>query len=294
MSELLKRLKKNSTIDDVSALNKSEFFNNKDVITTKIPAFNVALSANIDGGLTPGLTIIAGPSKHFKSGLALLAAKAYLDKYEDAVVLFYDSEFGTPPAYFQSFGIDTSRVLHTPILNIEQLKFDVVQQLDNLKRGDRVIIIIDSVGNLASKKEANDALNQNSAADMTRAKELKSIFRIITPHLTAKDIPMVAIGHIYMTMCLAGDTEIQMADGTIKVISDISEGDVVKTTIGDRTVTETFKPDQLKDGAKTFGMYEIELEDGSTIRCTGNHMFMSNGQWSDAQSLEEGEYLDLI
>jgi hypothetical protein len=74
-----------------------------------------------------------------------------------------------------------------------------MHQLQEIKRGDKVMIIIDSVGNLASKKEVEDALKQNAAADMTRAKQLKSLFRMVTPHLTIKDIPMVVVNHIYMT-----------------------------------------------------------------------------------------------
>ena len=68
-------------------------------------------------------------------------------------MLFYDSEFGSPQAYFKQFDIDTSRVLHTPITNVEELKFDLIGQLDNLDRKDNVIVVIDSIGNLASKKE---------------------------------------------------------------------------------------------------------------------------------------------
>ena len=127
-----------------------------------------------------------------------MLAKAYMDKYEDAVVLFYDSEFGSPQSYFDSFGIDTSRVLHTPITDIEQLKHDSMQQLNGVERGDHVIIIVDSVGNLASKKEVDDALEGKSVADMTRAKQLKSLFRMVTPHLNIKDIPMIVVNHTYM------------------------------------------------------------------------------------------------
>jgi RecA/RadA recombinase len=123
---------------------------------------------------------------------------AYLDKYEDGVILFYDSEFGTPQSYFDSFGIDMDRVVHTPITDAEQLKFDIMQQLEGLARGDRVCIIIDSVGNLASKKEVEDALAGKSVADMSRAKALKSLFRMITPHLSLKDIPLIAVNHTYM------------------------------------------------------------------------------------------------
>jgi RecA/RadA recombinase len=195
---VLDKIKKNSSIKESSILAKSKFFTDKDMIPTAIPIINVALSGRLDGGLTPGLTMWAGPSKHFKTAFSLLMAKSYLDKYPDAALLFYDSEFGTPQSYFDSFGIDTNRVLHTPLTDIEQLKFDVMSQLTQLERGDKLIIIIDSIGNLASKKEVEDALAEKSVADMSRAKQVKSLFRMVTPHLTMKDIPMIVVNHTYM------------------------------------------------------------------------------------------------
>ena len=199
MSDLKTRLIKNSTIKLTSCLTESKIYNNKSAIQTKVPYINVAFSGKIDGGIISGLSIFAGPSKHFKTGFTLLAASAFLQKYPDGIILFYDSEFGSPDSYFASLDVDPERVVHTPITNIEELKFDVMQQLDNLQRGDRVLIMIDSVGNLASKKEVEDALKQNTAADMTRAKQLKSLFRMVTPHLTIKDIPMIVVNHTYQT-----------------------------------------------------------------------------------------------
>ena len=195
---ILDKIKKNSSIKESAILSHSKFFIDKDMIPTSVPAVNIALSGSLDGGLTPGLTMWAGPSKHFKTAFSLLMAKSYLDKYPDAALLFYDSEFGTPQSYFDSFGIDTKRVLHTPLTDIEQLKFDVMQQLTNLERDDRLIIIIDSIGNLASKKEVDDALDGKSVADMTRAKQVKSLFRMVTPHLNLKNIPMIVVNHTYM------------------------------------------------------------------------------------------------
>ena len=61
------KLKKNSKVKETQILSKSKFFTNKDMITTDVPMINVALSGDIDGGLTPGLTVLAGPSKHFKT-----------------------------------------------------------------------------------------------------------------------------------------------------------------------------------------------------------------------------------
>lgn len=199
---MLQKLKKASTIKATEILSESKFFNEKDMIPTAIPIINVALSGRLDGGLTPGLTMWAGPSKHFKTAFSLLMAKSYMDKYQDAALLFYDSEFGTPKSYFESFNIDMDRVLHTPITDVEQLKFDIMKQLDNIERGDHVVIVIDSIGNLASKKEVDDAMDQKSVADMSRAKQIKSLFRMVTPHLTLKDIPMVVVNHTYMEIGL--------------------------------------------------------------------------------------------
>lgn len=194
---IMDKLKKNSKVKDTSILSKSVLFSEKDMISTEVPMVNAALSGDLDGGLTSGLTVLAGPSKHFKTSFALLMAAAYMKKYEDAVMLFYDSEFGSPQAYFETFGIDTDRVLHTPITDVEQLKFDLVSQLDNIERGEKVVVVIDSIGNLASKKELEDALNEKSVADMSRAKALKGLFRMVTPYLTMKNIPLLAINHTY-------------------------------------------------------------------------------------------------
>lgn len=221
---LMSKLKKNSKIEYTAVLEDSKFFNAKDEVSTPVPMINVALSGRLDGGLTPGLTVLAGPSKHFKTAFSLLMAKAYMDKYPDSVMLFYDSEFGTPQAYFDAFGIDKSRVLHTPITDVEQLKFDVVGQLNNLERGEKVIIVIDSVGNLASKKELEDALNEKSVADMSRAKALKGLFRMITPYLTMKDVPMVVVNHTYMEIgmfpkaVVSGGTGIYYSADTIWIL----------------------------------------------------------------------------
>jgi len=167
------------------------------MVPTDVPMVNVALAGSIDGGVTPGLTVLAGPSKHFKTSFALLMAGAYLKSKKDAVLLFYDSEFGSPQSYFEQFGVDTARVLHTPIANVEELKFDLIGQLENIDRNDDVIIVIDSIGNLASKKELEDAINEKSVADMSRAKALKGLFRMCTPYLTMKNIPMLAVNHTY-------------------------------------------------------------------------------------------------
>ena len=199
---VMDKLKKNSKLKNTEVLSESKFFNEKDMTPTDVPMINVALSGSVDGGLAPGLTVLAGPSKHFKTSFALIMAAAYLKQHKDAVMLFYDSEFGSPQAYFEQFDVDTSRVLHTPITNVEELKFDLIGQLEELDRNDKVIVVIDSIGNLASKKELEDAMNEKSVADMSRAKALKGLFRMATPYLAMKNIPLLAVNHTYQEIGL--------------------------------------------------------------------------------------------
>jgi RecA/RadA recombinase len=247
----------------------------------------------------------AGPSKHFKTAFSLLMAKSYLDKYPDAALLFYDSEFGTPQSYFDSFGIDTQRVVHTPITDIEQLKFDIMKQMDGIDRNDRVIILIDSIGNLASKKEVEDAMDGKSVADMSRAKQIKSLFRMVTPHLSLKDIPMVVVNHTYKTMELyakdvvGGGTGSYYSADNIFILgrqqekegTDVIGYNFIINVEKSRYVREKSKiPISVKfDGgiSKWSGLLEMALESGHVVK-------PSNGWYSKIDSetgvVEEKKY----
>jgi len=298
---LLDKLKKSSRVTGAEVLSDSKLFGEKELTTTPVPMVNVALSGSIDGGLASGLTVLAGPSKHFKTSFALLMASAYLKKHKDAVLLFYDSEFGSPQSYFEAFDVDTSRVLHTPVTNIEELKFDLVNQLNEIDRKDRVIVIIDSVGNIASKKEVEDAMNEKSVADMTRAKALKGLFRMITPMLTLKDVPLVAINHTYMEQgmfpkaVVSGGTGVMYSADNVwiigrrqdKVGTEVVGYDFVVNVEKSRFVKEKSKiPISVSwEGGieKWSGLTEVALETGYVIK-------PKNG-WYQAKNPETGEEL---
>jgi hypothetical protein len=87
------------------------------------------------------------------------------------------------------------------------------------------------VGNLASKKEVEDAMNEKSVADMSRAKQMKSLFRMVTPHLTLKDIPLIAVNHTYMEIgmfpkaVVSGGTGIYYSADNIWIIGRQQEKD---------------------------------------------------------------------
>jgi RecA/RadA recombinase len=299
---VLDKLKKASTIKESSILSKSKFFTEKDMIQTDVPMVNVALSGSLDGGITPGLTMFCGPSKHFKTAFALLMASAYQKKYPDAVVLFYDSEFGTPQSYFETFGINMDNVLHTPLTDVEQLKHDIMSQLQNIEKGDRVIIVLDSIGNLASKKEVEDAIEGKSVADMSRAKQIKSLFRMITPHLTLKDIPMVVVNHTYKEIGLypkdivGGGTGSYYSSDTIWILGRQQDKDGTEL-VGYNFIINVEKSRYVREKSKIpvtvsfdgginkwSGLLDIALE--------GNFVAKPSNGWYAKVDQETGEVLD--
>lgn len=278
------RMLKSGAIKAAMILEESAFFDKKEQSPTAVPVINVALSGTLDGGLASGLTFLAGPSRHFKSLLGLLLVKSYMSKHKDSICLFYDSEFGVTPDYIKSNDIDVSRVIHIPIEHLEQLKFDISKRLSEINRGDKVIIFIDSVGNLASKKEVEDALEEKSAADMTRAKVMKSLWRIVTPHLTIKDIPCIAINHTYQTMemyskaIMSGGTGGMYSANQVFIIGRAQEKDGTEL-IGYNFTINIEKSRYVKEKSKlsfmvTFnggiskwsGLLDMALESGHVIK----------------------------
>lgn len=302
---LLEKMKKNSTIKEASVLSQSKFFNKKDMISTTIPALNVALSGRLDGGLTPGLSLFCGPSKHFKSLFCLILAKAYMEKYPESVLVFYDCEFGTPEAYFDSLELDKGRILHTPIMNMEEFKFDVMNHMQNINRGDKIIFVVDSLGNMSSKKEMEDAIEGKSVQDMSRAKQMKSIFRMITPYLVRYDIPMVAVNHIYMEQGLypkaivSGGTGVYLSADNIYILGRQQEKEGTEV-VGYNFIINVEKSRHVREKAKIpisvkhegglstwSGLLEMALESGHVIK-------PSNGWYSRVNTttgeVEEKKY----
>lgn len=214
-------------------MSDSHVFKRKENIPTELPILNIAFSGDLDGGLVPGLTVIAGPSKSYKSLLTLYCLKAFQEKYPDGVAVFYDCEYGITEDYMRMVGVDPERIIYDEIENVEDLKHKLVKFLrEEVSDKDKVFIMIDSVGNLASIKELDDATDGKTVTDMSRAKSLKSLFRMITPYLTKKGIPCVAINHIYMELGLypkaivSGGTGIMYSANQVFIMgkSQIKEG----------------------------------------------------------------------
>ena len=299
---LMKRLKKNSTIEGVSALSESKFFN-RETVPTDIPLLNVALSGDINGGLSSGITMICGESKSFKSGFLVQMVLAHQKKYgKKSICLYYDSEF-SPVEYYEKQGVKLDQMLHIPVTTVEELKNDIASQLKeiSIEEPEHVIILIDSIGGLASNKEAEDSAEGKSTVDMTRAKALNSFFRIVTPHLNMKNIPMVLINSHYETMemfskkVVAGGKKAYLSSDDVWFITRAQdkEGKELKgyffniTADKSRTVKEGSKfPINVtwEDGInKNSGLFDLSVEAGIVVQ---------SGAWYQAINPETGELYD--
>ena len=296
--KLLDKLKKTGAVESTT-LADSTFFNSKEEVVTEIPALNIALAGRVDGGLTPGVLQVCGFSKSFKTTISLYMVAAYMRKHPEAVCIFYDTEYGATPDAFRTYGIDIERVLHIPVLHIEQLKFDLVKKLEEISVGDKVIVFIDSIGNAASKKELDDANDEKSVADLSRSKSLKSFWRIVTPQITGKQIPLIAINHVYQsigayvpTTVVGGGTGGIYSASAIWIITKAQEKegtDLVgfKFTINiekSRTVIEKSKIPLIvsfENGIDKYsGMLDLLIDSG---------MLIKSGSWYQTVDPETGE-----
>lgn len=275
-----------AVVENTSMFDDSEVLKVGKGIPTEVMALNVALSGHVDGGIIPGMHVIAGPSKHFKSLYGLILCKAYLDSDPEAMVLFYDNEFGASQEYLDSVGVDRNRVIHAPFGDIEELKSDLVQKLnpkDGITRDDKVMIFVDSLGNAASRKEIEDAVKEDVKADMTRAKAFKSLGRSVTARLRMLEIPFIGINHTYETLemyarkVVGGGTGIMYSANEVWIIGKAQDKDG-KDLKGFKFTVEIEKSRRVKERSKipvfvkfdgglspVSGMFDIAMDTGHIV-----------------------------
>lgn len=252
-SNLMERILKNSTLKHANRLIDSQILQDETPTDTGYPMMNLALKGKIHGGgISSGIIQFCGVSKSFKSSFMLMLVGAYLREHKDAIFVYFDNEFGTRQKYFEQFDIPVDRCCHLPFESIEELKFELVKQLDQFTEDDKIIIGVDSLGLASSLKELTDATDQKSKQDMSRPKSLRSLFRIITPKIALKKIPAIFINHIYSSMdffptdIVGGGQGSILASNSIFIVSKqkLKEGE---THVGYKFMLKVNKSRDLKD-----------------------------------------------
>jgi len=168
---------------------------------------NYVLNAQVSGSLFGGIPnsrsiCIAGESGTGKTFLTLNACReAQKMGYN---IIYCDSEAAVDEEVIKNFGVDPSRFRYQPVstpLEVRHFVANLCDQLKNIKaKGGaipKVMLVLDSLGNLATMKERNDAMSGNDKKDMTKQQELRSLFRVITADLAELKIPFIFTNHTY-------------------------------------------------------------------------------------------------
>lgn len=274
-------------------------------IDTGSYALNAVMSADIYGGLADNkITGFAGETTTGKTFFALGVCKNFLDANPDAGVLYYDTEAAVNKKMMSERGLDVDRVIIGEPLTVQQFKTKADNFLTKyietpLKERPKLLMVLDSLGQLSTTKEMEDTAEGKEVRDMTRSQIIKAAFRVLTLKCARAKVPMIVTNHVYASMgsmyptneiaggCLVAGTRIYMADGSLKCIEDVEVGDEVLTLNGTSDVAETFTFDD-KD------LYEIELEDGRIVTCSSDHRFLVNGEWVEAKNLSTFDEVEVV
>ena len=180
-------------------------------ISTGVYLVDVAMSGKLLGGgiATNRISVFAGESGAGKSFMCFSCAKhAQKAGY---CVIYIDTENAIDLEDLPKYGVDNSidrfRLIRSN--KVEDVNMLLSQLIDDLKAQKldgyelpKLMIVIDSLGQMASNKEKADLLKGDIKQDMTKAKALGSLFRSINTDLGYLDIPLLVANHTYLTMDL--------------------------------------------------------------------------------------------
>jgi RecA/RadA recombinase len=193
-------------------------------ITTGVYLLDAALSGKLIGGGVANnrITAFAGESGAGKSFLAYSCARhAQKDGYS---IIYIDTEQAIDLEDLSKFGIDNSLEKFRLISSnkVEDVNILLTQLVDELKDQKlagfelpKLMIILDSLGQMASNKEKEDLLKGDIKQDMTKAKALGSMFRSINTDLGYLEIPMIVCNHTYQTLDLFSQEKLKGGNGLL-------------------------------------------------------------------------------
>ena len=196
----------------------------KTFITTGVYLLDAALSGRLLGGgvASNRITAFAGESGAGKSFIAYSVSKhAQRAGYS---VIYIDTEQAIDLEDLPKFGIDNSLEAFRLIRSnkVEDVNMLLTQLIDDLKEQKlagfelpKLMIVLDSLGQMASNKEKADLLKGDIKQDMTKAKALGSMFRSINTDLGYLDIPMIVCNHTYLTLDLFPQEKLKGGNGLL-------------------------------------------------------------------------------
>lgn len=187
--------------------------------------FNALLSGSIYKGLPSNrCTMLAGAPSAGKSFLTLSCVKQFLEDNPEGQVLFFDTEHALEKSMIAKREFDTSRFHIIQVDHLQDFRTKAVKILNGYeqrKNKPPMMFALDSLSNLPTLKELQDAESGSEARDMTKAQVIRSIFRVITNKLGRNNVPMIITNHVYSSMDAYSPVQISGGDGAKYAASTI-------------------------------------------------------------------------
>ena len=169
-------------------------------VDTGCMVLNSIISGSLYGGVPVGrITGFAGPSA---AGKTYIINKILANGQKQGMIpVIFDTEAAIDASSTTGVGLDPDKVKYVPVQTVEECRNQISAFLDSVieaKMQGKFIMSIDSLGNLASQKELEDAEKGKTAMDMgTRAKGLKSMMRLLTFKAAQAGVTILFSNHTY-------------------------------------------------------------------------------------------------
>lgn len=202
-----------------SILSKNAFSRVDEWINTGNYMFNAQLSGSIFGGFPNSRSVmLSGDPGTGKTFLTLNACReAQKMGYE---IIYCDTEAAVDEDVMVKFGIDPDRVRYQPIGSVSEMRTFASNLIATIKGAvesgievPKIMMVLDSLGNMATSKEKADAESGHTAKDMTKQGELRSMFRVLTTDLAEFKIPFIITNHTYQGFGMFATKEVSGGGG---------------------------------------------------------------------------------
>ncbi len=234
----------------------------KDWIDSGCYIFNALLSADIFKGFASNkITCIAGEKATGKSWYCLQAVKAFLDKHEDGMVVYYDSESTLSKQMLDQRGIPSDRVVVDEVITIEEFGTKVKQLLDNYGEATKeekvpLMVVLDSLGQLTTEAEAENVAKGKNTRDMQKQQVIKKALRVCTVQAGKLDVPIFITAHTYKDIMsfipqdvVAGGEALQYAASSIIMLTKAKDKQGTEL-VGNIITCKAYKSRFTKEGTK--------------------------------------------
>lgn len=211
-----------SSIDDqAEIIADSAYSNIKEWISTGNFILNACMSGDIYKAIPTGRVVtFSGTSGAGKSFLACSCCREA--QKLGYIPIYLDSEGAIDSDFVKRLGVDPTKMIIKKVNTIMETSQFIAnlcdklqEQQDKFGQHDKVIIVLDSLGNLTSEKEREDTLSGSQKADFTKAKDTKAMFRVCATPIAKLQIPWIVVNHVYQSMSFIPQNIQAMGSGIV-------------------------------------------------------------------------------